>query len=204
MLFKLFTYFLEKSICETSLGGCSHYLLILKCCSTLFFVLFRNTNSAKHYLVAATIIFNCEILNVGKNIEQQKQSPGGVLYEKCSQKFRKKSQENTCARVSFLVKLQVKDCNFIKKRLQHRCFPVKYAKFILQNTSGGINKKRQTKSFVGAVLLKIIYTTGWLAFNVSLWNKTKNSSCSVNAENTVFVTLEQKIVGYGFLHSKWS
>ena len=32
-------------------------------------------------------------------------------------------------------------CNFIKKRLQHRCFPVKLAKFLrtpfLKNTSGG-------------------------------------------------------------------
>ena len=61
--------------------------------------------------------------------------------------FEKKSQENTCARVSFLVKFQVKDCNFIKKRLQHRCFPVKYAKFILQNTSSGINKKKTNKEF---------------------------------------------------------
>ena len=34
-----------------------------------------------------------------------------------------------------------KACNFIKKRLQHRCVPVKFAKFLrtslLQNTSGG-------------------------------------------------------------------
>ena len=35
----------------------------------------------------------------------------------------------------------VKTCNFIKKRLQHRCFPVNITKFLraafLQNTSGG-------------------------------------------------------------------
>ena len=40
------------------------------------------------------------------------------------------SQENTCARFSFL-----------KKRLWHRCFPVNFAKFLrtsfLQNTLGG-------------------------------------------------------------------
>ena len=50
------------------------------------------------------------------------------------------SQENTCARVSFLIKLQASACNFIKKetqpatllkkRLWHRCFPVNYAKFV--------------------------------------------------------------------------
>ena len=43
------------------------------------------------------------------------------------------SQENTCARVSFWVSL-------LKKRIWHRCFPVKFVKFIrksfLQNTSG--------------------------------------------------------------------
>ena len=35
----------------------------------------------------------------------------------------------------------LKDCNFIKERLQHRCFSVNNAKFLrthfLQNTSGG-------------------------------------------------------------------
>ena len=50
------------------------------------------------------------------------------------------SQENTCVRVSFLTKLQISACNFIKKSLQHRCFPVNLAKFLrapfLQNTSG--------------------------------------------------------------------
>ena len=82
--------------------------------------------------------------------------------------------------------------NFVKKRLQHRCSPVKYAKFILQNSSGGINKKEPKFT----VQLNE-------AFNLSLWNKTKNSSCSLNAENTVFVSLEPKIVDYDFLHSKW-
>ena len=35
----------------------------------------------------------------------------------------------------------LKTCNFVKNRLQHRCFPVKIEKFLrtllLQNTSGG-------------------------------------------------------------------
>ena len=135
---QVFTYFLETSIWETSLVGCSYYLLIAKCCSTLFFVLFRNTHSAKIIWRLLPLYVNCEILNVEKTIEEQKQSPGGVLSKKVLLKISKKSQENTCARVSFLVK----DWNFIKKRLQHRCFPMKYGKFILQNTSGGINKKR--------------------------------------------------------------
>ena len=30
----------------------------------------------------------------------------------------------------FLIKFQGQACNFIKKRLQHRCFPAKFAKFL--------------------------------------------------------------------------
>ena len=48
------------------------------------------------------------------------------------------SQENACARVSFLIKLQGA-CNFIKKETLARWFPVSFAKFLrtasLQNTS---------------------------------------------------------------------
>ena len=38
------------------------------------------------------------------------------------------SQENTCARVSFLIKLQAS--TLLKKTLLHRCFPVNFAKFL--------------------------------------------------------------------------
>ena len=55
-------------------------------------------------------------------------------------------QENTCARVSFLIKLQASGCNFIKKRLWHRCFPVNFANFLktpfLQNTFGQMLPRR--------------------------------------------------------------
>ena len=54
------------------------------------------------------------------------------------------SQEKTCARVSFLIKLQasgLKPATLLKKRLWHRFFPVNFVKFqehlFLQNTSGG-------------------------------------------------------------------
>ena len=50
------------------------------------------------------------------------------------------SQENTCARVPFLIKLQDQPATLSKKRLWHSCFAVNFAKFIrtpsLQNTSG--------------------------------------------------------------------
>ena len=37
------------------------------------------------------------------------------------------SQENTCARVSFLIKLPT---TLLKKRLWHTCFPVNFVKFL--------------------------------------------------------------------------
>ena len=39
-----------------------------------------------------------------------------------------KSQENTCARVPFLIKLQAPPATLLKKRLWHRSFPVNFAK----------------------------------------------------------------------------
>ena len=51
-----------------------------------------------------------------------------------------KLQENTCARVSFLIKSGLRPATLLKKRFWHRCFPVNFAKFLrttfLQNTSG--------------------------------------------------------------------
>ena len=49
----------------------------------------------------------------------------------------------------FLIKLEAQTCNFIKKRLQNRCFPVKFAKFckhlFLQKISGGCFRKLKYK-----------------------------------------------------------
>ena len=69
-----------------------------------------------------------------------------AVAQRCSMKkafleILQNSQENTCATVYFLIKLQA-FCNFIKKEtIWHRCFPVNSAKFLrnifLQNTSGG-------------------------------------------------------------------
>ena len=67
-----------------------------------------------------------------------------AVAERCSVKkvfseISQNSQENTCAGVSFLIKLQA--CSFIFiKRLWRRCFPGPFAKFLrtpyLQDTSG--------------------------------------------------------------------
>ena len=50
------------------------------------------------------------------------------------------SQDNTCARDSFLIKLQARLATLLKKSLWYRYFPVNFAKFLRtpfsQNTSG--------------------------------------------------------------------
>ena len=63
--------------------------------------------------------------------------------QKVSLEISQNSQENTCDRVSFLIKLQaygLRPVTLLKKRRCHRCFPMNFAKFLrtpfLQNTSG--------------------------------------------------------------------
>ena len=64
--------------------------------------------------------------------------------EKVFLEISQNSQEDTCVRVSFLIKLQasgLRPATLLKKRLWRRCFPVNFVKFLrtsfLQNTSGG-------------------------------------------------------------------
>ena len=56
-----------------------------------------------------------------------------AVVQRCSVKkvfleISQNSQENTCARSSFLIKLQAS--TLLKKRLWHRCFPVNFAVFL--------------------------------------------------------------------------
>ena len=87
----------------------------------------------------------------------------GVLYENMFFKFSQNSQENTCARVSFLIKLQalgLRPGTLLTKRLWHRYFPVNFVKFLrtpfLQNPSTRLlllMVKRKTRVFVFAILV---------------------------------------------------
>ena len=55
----------------------------------------------------------------------------GVLCKKVFLEILQNSQENTCAGVSFLIKLQAsKPATLLKKRLWRRCFPVNFVKFL--------------------------------------------------------------------------
>ena len=56
-------------------------------------------------------------------------------------KILQNSPGKTCVSISFIIKLQVSACSFVRKRFWHMCFPANFAKFLrtpsLQNTSGG-------------------------------------------------------------------
>ena len=62
----------------------------------------------------------------------------GVLCKKLFLEILQNSQENACARASFLPEPQ--PASLLKKRLWYRCFPVNFAKFLRTsfsyNTSG--------------------------------------------------------------------
>ena len=82
----------------------------------------------------------------------QKQSFADVLQSGCSEKLRKFHRKNPVLESlpNKVVCLMV--CNFVKKRLQHRCFLVKFHKFLrisfLKNTSGDCFWKGSVKDLV--------------------------------------------------------
>ena len=65
-----------------------------------------------------------------KTKEHRKKQPPQVFCKKRVLRNFANLQENTCTRVSFLIKLQAGPATLLKKRLWHRCFPVNFAKFL--------------------------------------------------------------------------
>ena len=60
----------------------------------------------------------------------QKQSFADVLQNRCSQKLHRFHRKKTVLESLLNKFATLKLCNFIKKRLQHKCFPVKFHKFL--------------------------------------------------------------------------
>ena len=59
----------------------------------------------------------------------QRQSFADILQNRSSKKFRKFHRKTAVLESLFNKVAGLKTCNFIKKRLQHRCFPAKFEKF---------------------------------------------------------------------------
>ena len=77
------------------------------------------------YPLKRSVNFSDKIPNIG-----QKQSPGGVLCIRCSQRFRKIYRKNLCQSLHFNKVAGLRSATLLKKRLQHRCFPVNFSKFL--------------------------------------------------------------------------
>ena len=60
----------------------------------------------------------------------EKQSPEMFYKRHCSSQFRNIRRKTLVLESLFNNVAGLKACNFIKKRLQHRCFPVNIAKFL--------------------------------------------------------------------------
>ena len=87
------------------------------------------------------------------------------------------SQENTCVGVSFNKLTGLKACNFIKKRLQHRCFSVKFAKFLRRILKKNyFDEYRQaTASILFAFILSHSYNSSYDFIKINFLNC--RSSC---------------------------
>ena len=93
----------------------------------------------------------------------------GAVVRRCSSKqvflkFSKISQENTCVGVFFNKVTGLQTCNFLKKRLQYRCFRVKFPKFLI--TSFFIEHLRWLLLGTG-----IHYNTKFSERSVDLWGQ---------------------------------
>ena len=101
---KIFIRFEDFFMDETKM--CSFILYVIK--------LFANQIELNLFDTSEAVARRCSVKKVFLEISQN-------------------SQENTCAIVSFLIKLQASDLRpttLLKKRLWQRCFPVNFAKFL--------------------------------------------------------------------------
>ena len=70
---------------------------------------------------------NVFVISSMRSIKLWEAATRGVIWKKVFLEISQNSQENTCVRVSFLIK---DFFNFIKKRFWHRGFPVNFPKFL--------------------------------------------------------------------------
>ena len=102
---------------------CSYFLAIIqpgwKCISVVTFYLQQFTPQKFPF-------YNI----IGPGWEVQKLPFENVLRDKCSLKFRKIHLKTSVLKSIFYNYVIKEQCWFIKKRLQHRCFPINFLKFL--------------------------------------------------------------------------
>ena len=73
--------------------------------------------------------------------EKSKGVPPKEFCKKRCSNISQNLQENTCARISFLIKLQAYPTTLLKKRLWHRCLSVRFTKFLRKTLGNSFWKK---------------------------------------------------------------
>ena len=104
-----------------------------------FFLILRNKSelflsNTLHFLSNPSQGLQCFLFYNFHFRKETEATTEGVLLKKVLLKISQYSQEKSCARVSFLIKLQAsllkKDTTLLEKKLWYRCFPVNFAKFL--------------------------------------------------------------------------
>ena len=75
-------------------------------------------------------IKNCFMKEHGERKLNYRKQPPEVFCKKVFSEISQNSPGNTCARASFLMKLQAPPATLLKKRLWYRCILVNFAKFL--------------------------------------------------------------------------
>ena len=91
---------------------------------TLMVWLYKIFKSVFH--LAAILSLKKYVLNIIETEAVARRSSVNKVFLEISQN----SQENTCARGSFVIKLEAWPATLLKKSLWHRCFPVNFPKFL--------------------------------------------------------------------------
>ena len=113
----------KKKKSFTKYFGLLHYHVAIFCFSN------ENTLASENIIKKLMTIFN-DFFEETKNLSNS-----------CQLKIERNSRSQMFFKIGVLGVLDLKACKFIKKRLQHRCFAVKFANFFrkpfLLNTSSG-------------------------------------------------------------------
>ena len=91
-------------------------------------------------------------------------------------KISQNSQENTCARISFLINMQAWGlATLLKNRKWHRCFPVNFAKFlrtpILKNISERLVLENNLEMSISSVIKTKIALRRFSCFKIYIWKE---------------------------------
>ena len=122
-----------------------------------------------------------DLEHVGQAV--QKQPPRGVLWKKMFLKISQNSQQNTCARVPFLINFPASGLQLYQKKKKKKdwqsCFLTNFVKFLrlsfLQTTSGRLSLAVvSAASFTGVINSNVMFSSNILLIYWLLSDKIKH------------------------------